>query len=611
MLPAWLWKTVALRPVVPQRQASAYMRLGTVALSLLGAVVVPSGYAQEVSVAKVDTSVTGPDQIIDDLSLSSRVLGGENSEVGEWPSMVAIVIPGNFPLEDRFFCGGTVIAEQWVMTAAHCMFDAFGTATQPSDIRVVAGTNNLQDDNAIETTVSNIYVHPQYDSGSGALSNDIALLELGTVLNDAPITLFDGDTESLNDTFGFIAGWGATGVDANNNVQYPYLLQDATVPFVPLERCNLPESYQGLISETQVCAGYEQGGIDSCVGDSGGPLFMIEEGRQVQVGITSFGNGCGLANFYGVYTNVSEYRVWMSNYIDLSEASTETSSESDNTDTTSGTNEPLTTGGSESGAIDGTSSESVTVGGSSSSGAMNPMLLSLLAGFGFAARAVRSAGNRRQSALLIAGSLVALSGCSSYLPADGATDEIASLSTSRDNSATVNEKGEQSMTTRILNLASMEGRPGIEELLLGASRADAQMHLTAAGFDTPTCRAEKTALQGTGRLFLREYCEVLPSAQSTLEGLTIDKLSLQFIDSQLVRIDTHLGSGAVMALSDQLNAQYEHMPSATRPFEWRLNANHIRLVSDNVAQGDDVSGVLVQMIDGRLLNKLPSLFAYL
>ena len=611
MLPAWLWKTVARRSVVPQRQASAYLRLGTVAFSLLGAVAAPSSYAQETSVAEVDTSVMGPDQIIDDLSLSARVLGGENSEVGEWPSMVAIVIPGNFPLEDRFFCGGTVIAEQWVMTAAHCMFDAFGTATQPSEIRVVAGTNNLQDDNAIETTVSNIYVHPQYDNGSGALSNDIALLELGTSLSDAPITLFDGDTESLNDTFGFIAGWGATGVDANNNVQYPYLLQDATVPFVPLERCNLPESYQGLIVETQVCAGYEQGGIDSCVGDSGGPLFMIEDGRQVQVGITSFGNGCGLANFYGVYTNVSEYRVWMSNYIDLSEASGETLSEPDNTDTTSGTNESLSTGGSESGAIDGTSSESVTVGGSSSSGAMNPMLLSLLAGFGFAARAVRSTSNRRQRALIIAGTLVALSGCSSYLPADGATDEIASPSTSRDNSATVNEKGEQSMTTRILNLASMEGMPGIEGLLLGVSREDAQRHLTAAGFATPICRAEKTALQGTGRLFLREHCEVLPLAQSTLEGLTIDGLSLQFIDSELVRIDTHLGSGAVMALSDQLNARYEHMPSAARPFEWRLKANHIRLVSDNVAQDDDVSGVLVQMIDGRLLNKLPSLFAYL
>jgi secreted trypsin-like serine protease len=275
---------------------------------LLG--IASGSYASE----RASTLEIGADAIYNKISIQSRVLGGGDAEVGAWPSMAAIVTAGTFALEDRFFCGGTVISDRWILTAAHCMFDAYASDTQPADIRVVVGINDLQDESAIEVVVTNIFVHPQYNVAGGMMNNDIALLELANVVTAPATTLFDGDTETFNDTLAFIAGWGALD-QVNGSEVYPNLLQDASVPLVSLARCNSSESYQGGILNTQVCAGFREGGIDSCVGDSGGPLYLIQNGEQVQVGITSFGNECGLPNFYGVYTNISAHKTWINGYV--------------------------------------------------------------------------------------------------------------------------------------------------------------------------------------------------------------------------------------------------------------------------------------------------------
>lgn len=546
-----------------------------------------------------------PDAIVNNLSLTARILGGGNAEVGEWPSMVGIVIAGNFPLEDRFFCGGTVVADRWIMTAAHCMFDPFGAPTQPDRIRVVAGTNDLQDPNAVETLVTNIIVHPDYDSNGSTLQNDIALLELGASLSATPTQLFSGEPETYNGTMAFIAGWGATTTDSSSNSQYPTLLQDASVPLVSLAQCNLPESYQGTITETQVCAGFRQGGIDSCVGDSGGPLYILNNGQQVQVGITSFGNGCGLPNFYGVYTNVSAFLPWMSNYIDVS----------GNDDQDANTGNGSGTGAAGSG--DGTTSNTdggVTVGGRRKGGSVSMAGLLVLGLFTVMSRSLSGRRKRPLSdirsskAILAAGALVVVSGCAANpTPVIGRDGDTVQTVAGND----VKKSVENHSDANVLNLASLAGKPGINELLLGTERAEVNQRLLEAEFSEPTCRAEKTALEGTGRLFLREYCDAKPRSYASLEGLQVHKLSLQFIDNQLVRIDAHMASGAAMALSKQLDMQYEHMPTASRPFEWRLGANHIRVVSGASTQSDEASGVLLQMIDGRLSDKLPALFAYL
>lgn len=287
---------------------SVYTRNAT---SCVGALILLSISALNPNAVFADESANG-------IETSARIIGGRDATANSWPSLVVLARSGTFSLKDRFFCGATVVADRWAMTAAHCVYDAFGRVLEPSSLRVVAGVRNLETDVPDEETiVSNIIVHPDYDNTSSLPPNDIALLELATAIDAPVVSLFPGETESYNNTDSYIAGWGATRYVNANDATYPSQLQEATVPLVPLARCNSIVSYQGLVTERQVCAGFIEGGTDSCAGDSGGPLFIIENGQIIQMGITSFGNDCALPNFYGIYTSVSHFLPWMSNYIDV------------------------------------------------------------------------------------------------------------------------------------------------------------------------------------------------------------------------------------------------------------------------------------------------------
>jgi len=86
-----------------------------------------------------------------------------------------------------------------------------------------------------------------------------------------------------------------------------------------MEVCNDPKSYAGNIYPNQLCAGYAEGGRDSCVGDSGGPLIATYEGVIQQVGVVSFGYGCAQPDFYGIYTDVPYFIGWVNQYIYVGE----------------------------------------------------------------------------------------------------------------------------------------------------------------------------------------------------------------------------------------------------------------------------------------------------
>jgi len=211
-----------------------------------------------------------------------------------------------------------VVAETWVMTAAHCLYRSFGRLTEPSAVRVIAGVRNLDNDvPQQEVSVTNIVVHPLYDNNLDLPFYDIALLELGSAINAPVVNLFAGDTADYYGVSSYIVGWGATQFIDESNATYPSQAQEAEVPLVPLAQCNSSESYRGLITHRQICAGFVEGGIDACMGDSGGPLFIIEDDVVLQMGITSIGNGCALANFFGIYTSVSHLLPWLSDYIDV------------------------------------------------------------------------------------------------------------------------------------------------------------------------------------------------------------------------------------------------------------------------------------------------------
>lgn len=240
------------------------------------------------------------------------IIGGFPAADGAWPWMTALVYRGSDPYNGQF-CGGALIHPNWVLTAAHCL---------GGNIDVVLGTNNL---NATVGTYERIEViqqiqHPSYSSDTG--DNDIALLELAQASTQTTIawnTDSAYNAEGINST---VIGWGNTEYPGYS---YPEMLMQVDVPIVSNTTCS--PAYEalygtGAVTSNMLCAGYAEGGIDACQGDSGGPLMVLPAGSEsyVQVGIVSWGEGCALAGYYGIYTRVSNYAAWISSYVPATSA---------------------------------------------------------------------------------------------------------------------------------------------------------------------------------------------------------------------------------------------------------------------------------------------------
>lgn len=203
----------------------------------------------------------------------------------------------------RQYCGASLIAPDWLLTAAHC---AAGTAA--ADWQALVGTRWLSRGGQ-RVAVAALVVHPDYNRRT--VDSDLALMRLASPVEGAvvaPATVAETDRYAAARTRATVLGWGATSSGGAGS----RVLREAEVPVVGLEACRRLHDRRGRITRNMLCAGFREGGVDSCQGDSGGPLVVRGEGdRWLQVGVTSFGWGCARPRNPGVYTRVGNFHDWI------------------------------------------------------------------------------------------------------------------------------------------------------------------------------------------------------------------------------------------------------------------------------------------------------------
>ena len=248
-------------------------------------------------------------------TVQPQVVGGEPVPDGAYPFMVSIQADTSDARPYReHFCGGTLIDSDSVLTAAHCA-DVIGAANTPvtvsfQDVRLAIGVTKLNSHQGSVRRIAiptDVRIHPLYDARTRKY--DAAVIGLDRpVSEEAPIVRAPeeaGDTLERPRTNGVVAGWGNTikqGADFSQPDRYPERLQRATPPIVSDRKAR--EAYGAeYIGPLMVAAG--RSGEDTCQGDSGGPLWVKTDAGKRQIGITSFGAGCGKRGFPGVYTEVN------------------------------------------------------------------------------------------------------------------------------------------------------------------------------------------------------------------------------------------------------------------------------------------------------------------
>ncbi|MEU7480624.1 serine protease [Lentzea sp. NPDC042327] len=252
--------------------------------SWLGAALV----AATLPMAAISAAEAAPTPPVTDGELGAQIVGGTRASTSTYPFVVYLATSSGFQ-----YCGGTLVAPNKVVTAAHCT-----EGDSASAVRVVAGRDDKNSTAGTVARVTRIWIHPSYTDVTRGY--DVSVLTLDRNLSQTPIKFATSADSALYaaGTSSTILGWGTT---SSGGSASRYLLK-ATVPLTSSSSCS--SSYGSDFNATHmVCAGYAQGGTDTCQGDSGGPL--VAGGKLI--GITSWGEGCASAGYPGVYARVSTY----------------------------------------------------------------------------------------------------------------------------------------------------------------------------------------------------------------------------------------------------------------------------------------------------------------
>ncbi|XP_015757641.1 PREDICTED: CUB and peptidase domain-containing protein 2-like isoform X3 [Acropora digitifera] len=232
-------------------------------------------------------------------NIKSRIVGGNEATINSWPWQAMLR-----HFNGSQFCGGTLIDPWWVLTAAHCLPEE-----NSSTFFVRMGAHYTDDTVGTEQNllVSQVIKHESYALPFNH-SNDIALLKLA-----APAVLGRGVGTACLPNFAnslvnkqcWVTGWGHLA----SGGEKPNALMKARVPIISQQRCI--QAYPGEIDNGMMCAGVEEGGIDACQHDSGGPLVCDFNRIWYVEGVVSWGDGCGDPGLFGVYANVREFMPWI------------------------------------------------------------------------------------------------------------------------------------------------------------------------------------------------------------------------------------------------------------------------------------------------------------
>ncbi|CAF0959135.1 unnamed protein product [Adineta ricciae] len=255
----------------------------------------------------------------DKSQLQSKIIGGQTVRTRTWSWAVSIRV------QNRFQCAGSILTSSWILTAAHCFSftNSLGVNTiriDPSLITVHAGSNNRLEDNQYRRAID-IFSHSQFDPLT--YLNDIALIKVSTPFDMTDITLgqiclpnSSSNDYPLTNTSLVAIGWGRLWQNGPESLT----LQQVILKAIAAKQ----SSCSPLVTDSskQLCAGVENSRKDTCQGDSGGPLMLFTASQQwVIVGLTSFGYGCAIPQYSGVYTRISAYVDWIKQFINMTDTS--------------------------------------------------------------------------------------------------------------------------------------------------------------------------------------------------------------------------------------------------------------------------------------------------
>jgi len=234
-------------------------------------------------------------------SPAAGIIGGTPAAAGAYPFMVSLQA---LNAGDAHFCGGSLVDREWVLTAAHCVH-----APAPAEFRVVVGATRLSAGDGEVRRPVEIRVHPDYD-GDATHGADIALVRLSAPVDDIapiePVRPAERAQWQAGDP-ATVIGWGVTSEAAKAPSDE---LRSVRVAIRADSEMADPVAYGGaFLASDMVGAGRTGGGADGCFGDSGGPLVIGRSPNLRQVGIVSFGAGCGRPGYPGVFSRLGEGRI--------------------------------------------------------------------------------------------------------------------------------------------------------------------------------------------------------------------------------------------------------------------------------------------------------------